>query len=178
MEKAEIHLEKVTWENYRKILKLRVHKEQKNFVATNKVSLVHAFLSSSAGIPVYAFGIYKGKTPVGFLQLNYSNDWSAYESERWLQSAEHKRFEGKYYYYIWRFMIDKKYQGKGYGKQAFQRALEFIRAKPAGEAEYIALSYEPENVVAKSLYRSFGFEEHFVEYVEKGDETIALLRMG
>ena len=74
-------------------------------------------------------------------------------------------------------MIDKKYQGKGYGRQAFQAALDFIKTKPAGEAEYIALSYEPENVVAKSLYRSFGFEEHFVEYVEEGDETIALLRM-
>ena len=33
------------------------------------------------------------------------------------------------------------------------------------------------NVVAKNLYRSFGFEEHFVEYVEEGDETVALLRM-
>ncbi|MBQ7242918.1 MAG: GNAT family N-acetyltransferase [Bacilli bacterium] len=177
MENAEIRLEKVTWENYQKILKLRVHKEQKNFVATNRTSLIHAFLSSSEGIPVYAFGIYKDNAPIGFLQLNYSSDWTGNEREDWLSSQEYHRYEGKYYYYIWRFMIDKKYQGKGYGKQAFQAALDFIRTKPAGEAEYIALSYEPENVVAKNLYHSFGFEEHFAEYVEEGDETIALLRM-
>ena len=43
----KIHLEKVTWDNYQKVLKLRVTKEQENFVASNKASLIHAFLSVS-----------------------------------------------------------------------------------------------------------------------------------
>lgn len=57
----EIYLKKASWENYRKILRLRVTKEQNSFAATNKTSLIHAFLSSSAGITVYAFGILKRK---------------------------------------------------------------------------------------------------------------------
>ena len=177
MKSEEIHLEKVSWENYRKILKLRVTKEQGNFVATNKTSLVHAFLSSSAGIPVYAFGIFKGKTAIGFIQICYDDDWTGYEHEDWLKSEEYKQYEGKPYYYIWRFMIDKKYQGKGYGKEAFRLALEFIRTLPAGKGEYIVLSYEPENTVAKTLYCSFGFEERFNQYLQDGDEITSLLKM-
>ena len=61
-----IHLEKITWDNYQKVLKLRVTKEQENFVASNRASLIHAFIESSSGTPVYAFAIMNGKTVVGF----------------------------------------------------------------------------------------------------------------
>lgn len=177
MKNEQIHLEIVSWENYGKILKLRVKKEQENFVASNKTSLIHAFLSFSEGIPVYAYGIFKGKTAVGFIQLCYDNDWTGYEHEKWLSSEEYRQYEGKPYYYIWRFMIDKKYQGNGYGREAFRLALEFIKTLPAGKAEYVCLSYEPENEVAKKLYYSFGFEEYFNEYLEEGDEVTCLLKM-
>ena len=53
--KKQIHLEKVDWDNYEKVLKLRVTKEQENFVASNDYSLIHAFLALSDGDPVYAF---------------------------------------------------------------------------------------------------------------------------
>ena len=56
-------------------------------------------------------------------------------------------------------MIDKNYQNKGYGRQAVELALEFIRTYPCGKADFCWLSYEPENTVAKSLYTSFGFAE-------------------
>ena len=39
------------------------------------------------------------------------------------------------YYYIWRFMIDKKYQGQGFGKEALRLTLEYIKTFPAGKAE-------------------------------------------
>lgn len=177
MKNEQIRLEKVSWDNYGKILRLRVTKQQQNFVARNDWSLIHAFLSSSEGIPVYAFGIFKGKTAIGFIQICYDDDWTGYEHEKWLQSEEYKEYEGKNYYAIWRFMIDKKYQGHGYGKQAFQLALDFINTLPAGKAEYMTLSYEPENVVAKTLYHSFGFEEYFNEYFEEGDEVTCLKKM-
>ena len=55
-----------------------------------------------------------------------------------------------------------------------QLALDFIRTLPCGKAEYCWLSYEPENEIARQLYRSFGF-------VETGDmdgeELIAVLRL-
>ena len=77
-------------------------------------------------------------------------------------------------YNLWRLMIDKRYQGKGYGKEAVRLALEFIKTFPCGEAEYCWLSYEPENETASRLYRSFGF----VEIGEMdGEERIAALNL-
>ena len=175
--KKQIHLEKVDWDNYEKVLKLRVTKEQENFVASNDYSFIHAFLALSDGDPVYAFAIYKGKTVIGFIQIGYDDDWTGEEYEEWLQSDEYKSYVGKHYYFIWRFMIDKKYQRNGYGKEAFKQALDFIKTEPSGKAEYITLSYEPSNTVAKELYASFGFEEHFKEYLKEGDEINALLKL-
>ena len=172
-----IHLEKVNWENYRKVLKLRVTKEQENYVASNRASLIHAYLESCEGVPVHTFAIYNGKTVVGFMQLMYNNDWTGEEREDWLTSDEYKKFEGKYYYYIWRFMVDKKYQGRGYGKESFKQTLEFIKSFPDGKAEYAVLSYEPKNELGKKLYASFGFKEVFLEYLHDDDEVTALLKL-
>lgn len=36
---------------------------------------------------------------------------------------------------------------------------EFIRTFPAGPARYCWIAYEPDNLVAKKLYESFGFRE-------------------
>ena len=77
-------------------------------------------------------------------------------------------------YNIWRLMIDKRYQKKGYGKKAIELALKFIKTFPCGEAEYCWLSYEPENTVAKALYKSFGFEE---TGDMDGEELIAVLKI-
>ena len=173
----KIHLEKIDWDNYYKVLKLRVTKEQQNYVASNKASLIHAFIESSNGTPVYAFAIKNGKTIVGFMQIMYDNDWTGYEREDWLASEEYKKYEGKPYYYIWRFMIDKKYQNRGYGKESFKQTLDFIKTFPAGKAEYVLLSYEPANEVGKKLYASFGFEEVFKEYLHDDDEVTAMLKL-
>ena len=177
MKKLNIHLEKINWENYRKVLKLRVNKEQDNFVARNNASLIHAFVEMSNGTPVYAFAVMHGKTVVGFMQLMYGHDWSGYEREDWLNSDEYKKYEGKYYYYIWRFMIDKKYQQRGYGRETFKQTLDFIKTFPAGKAEYVLLSYEPSNAVGKKLYASFGFKEMFLEYLHDDDEVTAMLKL-
>ena len=53
--------------------------------------------------------------------------------------------------------------------------LEFIRTFPCGQADYCWLSYEPENEVAKKLYRSFGFEE--MRKPEGWDEVPAMLKL-
>ena len=63
------------------------------------------------------------------------------------------------YYYIWRFMIDKRYQGQGFGKEALRLAIEFIKTFTAGKAEACWLSYEPEKEVARKLYLKSGFVE-------------------
>ena len=71
-------------------------------------------------------------------------------------------------------MIDKRYQKKGYGREAIKLSLDFIKTFPCGKAEYCWLSYEPENQVAKKLYESFGFEE---TGDMDGEEIIAKLKL-
>ena len=77
-------------------------------------------------------------------------------------------------YTIWRLMIDKRYQKRGYGREAINLALDFIRTWPCGKAEYCAISYEPENEIARKLYLSVGFEE---TGEMDGDEIVAALKL-
>ena len=175
---AKLHLEKVTEDNVEALVKLRVAREQKEFVASNSWSLIDAYLSLAEGEPVFPFGVYNGKTLVGFIMISYLNDWSGYKRDAWLNSEDYKFYKDKYFYYIWRFMIDKKYQGRGYGREALRLALDFIKTYPCGKAEYCVLSYEPLNEVAKKLYGSFGFEElNEPGYYEEDDEVSAVLKL-
>ncbi len=161
----KVHFEKITWDNYSKIVKLRVTKEQDNFVARNERSLIHAYIALSGGEMVpYPFGIYLGKKPVGFVMIGY-NGYEDGEPE-FMKNT----------YFIWRLMIDKRYQGKGYGRQALKLALDFIRTFPSGKSDLCWLSYEPENEVAKKLYASFGFKE-VPEYYKEGEEMPAILKL-
>ena len=145
----KIHLEKLLWDTCDEVTKLRVNKEQKGFVAPNADSLIDAYFAMTEdGIKVFTFGIYYGKKPVGFLMIAYDCPW-----------ATHYYGLPKNYYYIWRFMIDRKFQGRGFGKEALRLAIEFIKTFPCGESEACWLSYEPENTVARNLYLQVGFIE-------------------
>ena len=173
-----IHLEKITWDNADDVIALRVAREQKDFLPSNIDSLVDAYLSLSEGKPVYPFAIYNDKKAVGFIMIDYSHDWSGYKHEAWLNSDEYKFYKDKSYYYIWRFMIDKRYQMRGYGREAIKQAIEFVKTFPCGEAEYCVLSYSPTNEVAKKFYESVGFVEINGDgYYEENDERSAVLKL-
>jgi len=73
-------------------------------------------------------------------------------------------------------MIDKNYQGKGYGKQSVDKIISEIKTMPYGKADYLYLSYEPENIVCKKLFTSFGFEDTGKKLGD-GDEIIARLKI-
>lgn len=161
----QVHLEKITWDNYDRIIHLQVTKEQRNFVARNARSLIHAYVALSQGeIIPYPFGIYLGKKPIGFVMIGY-NGYEEGDPE-FMKNT----------YFIWRFMIDRRYQGKGYGRKAFGLALDFVKTFPSGPSDLCWLSYEPENEAAKNLYASFGFVEEPKYYVE-GEEMPALLKL-
>ena len=146
----QLRLEKVRYGNYDEILKLRVSDEQAEFVADNEFSLVDAYLTIADGRQVFPFGIYNGDEPVGFTMLSYD----------YVDDVEETPSISKGNYLLWRFMIDKDQQRKGYGREAIKLALDFIKTSPCGEADYCWLSYEPENEVARRLYRSIGFVEN------------------
>ena len=159
-----LRLEKVNGKNVWDILKLRVAKEQENFVASNDVSIIEAYTAITGNGYAFPFGIYENDTPIGFLMVGFDTD------DYWDDAP----LVAKGNYNLWRLMIDREYQNQGYGKEAIRLALEFIKSFPCGKAEYCWLSYEPENEVARQLYRSFGF----VETGEMdGEELIATLQL-
>lgn len=159
-----IRLEKINSKNVWSITKLHVSKNQEDFVAPNTQSIIEAYTTITANGIALPFGIYEDDTPIGFLMIGYDAD------DEW--DGAPKIAKGNYN--LWRFMIDEKYQGKGYGKQALQLALDYIKTYPCGKAKYCYLSYEPENIKAKKLYSSFGFVENG-EYDE--DEVVAILKL-
>ncbi len=159
-----LKLEKINGKNVWEILKLHVSEEQKSFVAGNDISIIEAYTTITGNGYAFPFGIYEEDTPIGFLMIGFDTD------DYW----EDAPAIAKGNYNLWRLMIDKDYQKKGYGREAVRLALEYIKTFPCGEAQYCWLSYEPENVVAGRLYRSFGF----VETGElDGEELIAVLKI-
>lgn len=161
----QIHLEKLTWDTVDDVLKLRVAKEQKGYVAPNSDSMIDAYFAmTEEGKNVYTFGIYNGKKAVGFLMISYNCVW-----------RDNLEF-AKNSYYIWRFMIDRRYQNNGYGREALRLAVDFIRTFPCGEADCCWLSYEPENEVARKLYISEGFVEK-PELCREDEEIPAVLKL-
>ena len=167
-----IHLEKVNYDNAWAICKLRPNKTQKHYVAPNVASLAEAYAFQQSDGKVLTYGIYNDKKLVGFVMIGYDLPLDDDETEEkyWFVRGS---------YIIWRFMIDKRYQGRGYGKEAFRQVLDLIRTEPFGKAEYAWLSYEPENEVAKKMYASFGFKEEPNGFdPEKGwDEMPAILKL-
>ncbi|MCI9108021.1 MAG: GNAT family N-acetyltransferase [Lachnospiraceae bacterium] len=159
-----LRLEKVNGKNVWDLLKLKVSDDQRSFVASNDTSIIEAYTAITGNGYAFPFGIYDGDTPVGFLMIGFDVD------DYWDDASE----IAKGNYNLWRLMIDKAYQGKGYGKEAVRLALEFIENLPCGTAEYCWLSYEPENEAARKLYGSFGFAE---TGEMDGEELIAVLRL-
>jgi diamine N-acetyltransferase len=155
-----IEFRKITDDNFRECIKLEVNDDQKNFVASNICSLAQAYVATSNNecIPM-PYAIYDKDTMVGFIMLSY---------------CKADETEPENIYCIWRLMIDKNHQGKGYGKETMAKAIELIKTFPHGEATAVMLSYEPENLVAKALYAAFGF----VETGEiEDDEAVAKLAL-
>ncbi len=60
-------------------------------------------------------------------------------------------------YDIWHMMIDKEYQGRGYGREAMGLVLDYIRTGPFGDSNRVALTCNRDNPVALKLYESMGF---------------------
>ena len=142
-----VRLKPVTRENLEEVLALRVAEGQEKYVISNAESLSRAYVYSETACP---FAIYDDDIIVGFIMMGY--------------------YEVKGYYTLWEFMIDHKYQNKGYGRKALKLGLEFVRDK-FGQVD-IYTGVTPGNTVAKKLYESVGFES--TGLVELGMEEMRL----
>jgi diamine N-acetyltransferase len=126
-----VSLREVTADTVRQICNLNVAESQKGFVAPNAYSIAQAYFSKEA----WFRAIYADDTPVGFVML-YDNE----------PEAE---------YFLWRFMIDERYQGFGFGRRAIERLLEHVRGRPG--AKELLLSCVPGEAGPENFYRKLGF---------------------
>lgn len=130
----KIELREVTPQNFKECINLRVADSQNSFVATNLMTIAQAkIIFPSARLKA----IYADDEIVGFTMFGLDED------------------DGRYY--LGRLMIDEKHQRKGYGKVAVLAVIEELRK--IEDCSEIYLSFVPENVSAKKLYESVGFQK-------------------
>jgi len=128
---SAVSLREVNAETVRIICRLDVSEEQKHFVAPNAVSIAEAYFEPKA----WFRAIYADETPVGFLMLYDDQDEPRY--------------------FLWRYMIDARYQKMGFGKQAMNLLMEYVRARPG--ARELTLSCHPVEDGPEPFYRKYGF---------------------
>ncbi|MEY8749724.1 GNAT family N-acetyltransferase [Alkalicoccobacillus gibsonii] len=147
-----ISLREISSENIDKVIALEVGANQREYInTTNLRSFADAHVLRNDGILAAPLAIYHEDILIGFIMYIY--DTLDHES------FEHEVFFNKKSYFIWHFMIDRRFQGKRYGKRAFEMIIKNLNKQPFGDAEYISLFYHTDNVKAKELYLSFGFVE-------------------
>ena len=141
-----IEFKAISDENFSACTKLSPGEGNLKFVAPNTMSLAQAYLAIANDLCTpMPFAIYNDGILVGFIQLAYLR-------------ADQDDDIDEPIYEVWRFMIDEAYQGKGYGKLALKKAIDYIKTFPYGQANKLYLSYVPGNEGASGLYKSVGFE--------------------
>ena len=133
-ELAEVSLQEITSENIKAILALRVTEAQRKvYPRSNGYSIAEGHFPAD-GDPVWMRAIYAGGIPVGFLMTSEAPD------------------QGEYF--LWRLMIDAKYQGEGYGSRAVQLLIDRIKDSPNPKA--LVTSHIKNDGDAGAFYQKLG----------------------
>ena len=152
-----IKLVPINDDNRGAVLALSVREDQP-FVAPNDVSLrQYAETEEEAPGVARPFAICADEKPVGFCMLIFDPE----------EDDEDDR------YFIWRFMIDKNEQGKGYGQAALQEIIKYFRENGA---DRLFLSTEPENELGLHVYHKAGFRETGI--IDSGEAVLMRMLKG
>ena len=132
-----VTLREITGDNYFQVLELKISPEQEaaKFVAPVVRSLADAWYYRGEGI-TYPKAIYAKDDLVGFIMYD-------------LDPEEQQVF-------IWRFLIDQRYQGKGYGRQTIEAVVEM--AKEQAQITKVVADYVDGNEPMKKILLDLGFE--------------------
>lgn len=133
-----ITFREITSDNYSQVLNLKITPEQEaaKFVSPVVRSLADAWFYRDEGI-AYPKAVYEDEDLVGFIM---------YE----LDTEEQQVF-------IWRFLIDQAFQGKGYGRQTIEVVMEM--AKEQAKITKVVADYVDGNEPMKKILLDLGFEE-------------------
>ena len=150
----KLTLKEVTNENFRSIIRLSdtLTDEQKRCVATNVTSLAQAYLNQDVAWPR---AIYLDDTPIGFLMLSFNPTDIPDED----QPSMH----------LWRFMIARDYQNKGYGKQVLDMLIQKCKVE---KRKTLYLSCGMEYEMPYQFYIKYGFIDTHI--VDDGEEVLKI----
>ncbi len=141
-----VSLREINAKTVRDICRLSVEESQNRFVATNAESLAEANFYDKA----WFRAIYADETPVGFVMTEEEVD------------------KGRYY--IWRFMIDARYQKFGLGAKALAQVVEHIKAYPNATEIFVGVILEDGG--PQKFYERCGFK--LTGEYEYGDPVMKL----
>jgi diamine N-acetyltransferase len=138
---SDVSLRPVTFATVREIIALDAGEKRRDYVAPNAVSLAEAQFNPGA----WFRAVYAGETPAGFILLSDPSVPGAV-SRGPLSPGD---------MFLWRFMIDHRFQGRGYGRSALDLARRYIETRP--DAKRWVSSFVPGPDGPEGFYLRYGF---------------------
>ena len=117
---------------------LRVSPAQEKFVASVAESLVEA-VEDPGGRAIY-WAIYAEDLPVGFVMISDEVDGPGYIA-----------------HYLWRLLIDQRYQRRGHGTAALDLIVEYFRGRPGVEVVWTSCGEGDGGPLG--FYERYGFRQ-------------------
>ena len=130
-----VRLELVNKDNFDQVLDLEVAPKDQRRVASVEYSLAQAWLYRDSE-DLFPYAVKSGQLTVGFLLLSY-------------QPMENS-------YYIWRLLIDQKYQNQSFGKEVIRQVLQ--RARDDQQCHKVTVNYVIGNHKMRYILEKFGFQ--------------------
>ncbi len=127
-----ISFKEITRENFWDCIELSVAEGQSNFVTSNAVSIAQARVQPEC-MPL---AVYDDEIMVGFIMYCIDAD------------------DGEYW--IYRMMIDTKFQSKGYGRQSLEHLLNLLKQDRTHNKVFLGV--HKESAYAVKIYKRAGFE--------------------
>jgi diamine N-acetyltransferase len=132
-----VSLRPITASNREAVLALRVAPHQQRFVSSVADSLREA-AAEPGGRALY-WALYADEAPVGFVMISDEVEGSEYIP-----------------HFLWKLLIDERYQRQGFGTAALDLVVDYFRARPGVDA--ISTSAVPGDGSPIAFYERYGFE--------------------
>lgn len=134
-----VSLREITEDNRAAVEALAVTEEQAQYVASVAESLVEAAQLPDAK-PWYR-AVYADDEPVGFVMISDGI------------TVDNPEYVGPYY--LWRLLVDHRFQGRGYGTATLDLVVEHIRKRP--DARVLLVSHVVGPTSPVTFYQQYGF---------------------
>lgn len=137
----DVSLREVTPANRHAVEQVSVSPEQSNYVSSVTESFVDAAEAPEAA-PRY-WALYAGEEVVGFVMISDGI------------SEGHPELLGPYY--LWRLLVDSRWQGRGLGRAALDLVVDYLRTHRPDATELLT-SVSPGTVASpRGFYEAYGF---------------------